>query len=100
MSGATRFSLGVSYLLYNHTYILILWLEYERNATTYPSVQPFKTVEDLVAYLADRLTKAVAKRGGSMPDIMVMGALGRCGSGAVDLSKRVGIPECVITLPH
>ncbi len=62
-------------------------------------MQPFKTVEDLVAYLSDRLTKAVAKRGGSFPDIMVMGSLGRCGSGAVDLSKRVGIPECVTNSP-
>ena len=70
----------------------------KRNATTYPSVEPFKTVEDLVAYLSDRLTKAVASRGGSFPEIMVMGALGRCGSGAVDLSKRVGIPECVLLL--
>jgi saccharopine dehydrogenase (NAD+, L-lysine-forming) len=60
-------------------------------------VKPYKTVDDLVAYLSERVKKAVAKTGGTLPSVMVMGALGRCGSGAVDLSKRVGIPECGFT---
>lgn len=32
-------------------------------------------------------------KAGRMPRVMVMGALGRCGSGACDLAKRAGIPE-------
>jgi saccharopine dehydrogenase (NAD+, L-lysine-forming) len=30
---------------------------------------------------------------GRRPRIMVMGALGRCGSGAVDCARKSGIPE-------
>ena len=61
----------------------------------YPSVKPYKTVDDLIDYLSGRFKLAVAKNGGSTPKVMVMGALGRCGSGAVDLSKRIGVPEYV-----
>jgi hypothetical protein len=36
----------------------------------------------------------VAKAAGRYPKVMVMGALGRCGSGAVDLLVKAGIPKC------
>lgn len=32
-------------------------------------------------------------KAGRMPRVMVMGALGRCGTGACDLAKRAGVPE-------
>jgi len=31
--------------------------------------------------------------GGRLPRVIVIGALGRCGSGAVDLCRRAGVPE-------
>lgn len=41
--------------------------------------------------------KAELKKGadfaGRMPRVLVMGALGRCGRGAVDLFKKVGVPD-------
>ena len=60
-----------------------------------PSIQPFKNVSDLLTHIRSRLDLAIAKVGGELPKIMVMGALGRCGSGACDLALKVGIPEYV-----
>jgi saccharopine dehydrogenase (NAD+, L-lysine forming) len=38
------------------------------------------------------LTSDVAKKIGRDPKVLVIGALGRCGKGAVDLCLKVGIP--------
>ena len=33
------------------------------------------------------------KKAGRVPTVLVIGALGRCGNGAVELCQKVGIPE-------
>lgn len=38
----------------------------------------------------------VEKNGGRGPRVMVMGALGRCGTGACDFAQLAGIPEYVL----
>lgn len=40
--------------------------------------------------------KADVEAVGETPSVFVMGALGRCGSGAVDLCRKVGLPESAI----
>ncbi|RUS35373.1 hypothetical protein BC938DRAFT_471488 [Jimgerdemannia flammicorona] len=55
-------------------------------------VKPYSNEHELIKYTKARLEAAVAKRG-SFPKVMVMGALGRCGSGSVDFAIKAGIPE-------
>ncbi|KAH6573555.1 hypothetical protein BSLG_004846 [Batrachochytrium salamandrivorans] len=57
-----------------------------------PKQHPFANESELIKYLKSRLGKA-CKAAGKMPSIMVIGALGRCGSGACDLARAVGISE-------
>ncbi|KAJ3152068.1 Saccharopine dehydrogenase [Geranomyces michiganensis] len=59
----------------------------------YPAVKPFERDEELLDYVRANLANAAEKHGAaSSPSVMVMGAKGRCGSGATDLARRVGIP--------
>ena len=59
---------------------------------TMKGVKPFAN-QDLL--LDDIRTKLAAgeKIAGRKPQVLVIGALGRCGGGAVDLCRAVGIPE-------
>lgn len=59
-----------------------------------PSIKPYPNEEALLAYAGERLKAAVAKTG-KMPRVHVMGALGRCGTGACDLATKAGIPRSV-----
>lgn len=58
-----------------------------------PGVVPYPNEDALVADVKKALQEALAKNGGEYPQALVIGALGRCGSGAVDLFKKVGIPD-------
>lgn len=58
-----------------------------------PGVQPYDNVDLLNAHVKARMDAASAKIGGRKPTVLVIGALGRCGSGAVALARNVGVPE-------
>ncbi|KAF9907701.1 Saccharopine dehydrogenase [Lobosporangium transversale] len=58
-----------------------------------PGYTPFPNDASLISYIKERLEHAVALNHGKVPEVMVMGALGRCGTGACDLARAVGIPE-------
>ncbi|ODV76971.1 Formate/glycerate dehydrogenase catalytic domain-like protein [Suhomyces tanzawaensis NRRL Y-17324] len=58
-----------------------------------PGVTPYPNEEALIADIKKDLEVAVQKNGGKYPTGLVIGALGRCGSGAVDFFKKVGIPD-------
>lgn len=58
-----------------------------------PGVSPYTNEQELVDEVAAKLKVAVEKNGGVYPSCLVIGALGRCGSGALDLFRKVGIPE-------
>ncbi|KAJ3211321.1 Saccharopine dehydrogenase [Dinochytrium kinnereticum] len=58
----------------------------------YPSMKPFDNEDALNSYVSAKLEE-IAKVSKKSPTVMVMGALGRCGSGAVDFARRVGIAE-------
>ncbi|KAI3657101.1 hypothetical protein MP638_005850 [Amoeboaphelidium occidentale] len=55
-------------------------------------INPYPNEAALLAYLKPRYDAAV-KKYGKEPKIMVMGALGRCGSGAVGFAKKLGIKD-------
>ncbi|GMM30298.1 saccharopine dehydrogenase (NAD+, L-lysine-forming) [Martiniozyma asiatica (nom. inval.)] len=57
-----------------------------------PGVTPYPNENLLVAHVKSQLDKAHAKTG-RYPTVLIIGALGRCGSGAIDLCKKVGIPD-------
>ncbi|KAK5672463.1 Saccharopine dehydrogenase [Batrachochytrium dendrobatidis] len=60
-----------------------------------PKQHPFSNDSDLIKHIRTRLEKA-GKAAGKTPSIMVIGALGRCGRGACDLARAVGLPESSI----
>ena len=57
----------------------------------YPAIEPFRDEPALIAHVKQRLDAARGDR--PYPKVHVIGALGRCGSGAVAFCRDVGIPE-------
>ncbi|KAK6456255.1 Saccharopine dehydrogenase (lysine--2-oxoglutarate reductase) [Scheffersomyces xylosifermentans] len=57
-----------------------------------PGIAPYPNESELVAAVKKELQIAYQKTG-DYPTTVVIGALGRCGSGALDLLRKVGIPE-------
>jgi saccharopine dehydrogenase (NAD+, L-lysine-forming) len=62
----------------------------QKNAEKLSRLEPYNNEETMVADVK-------AKLGGREKDMkaLVIGALGRCGRGAVDLFKKIGFDECV-----
>lgn len=63
-----------------------------------PGVKPYEN-EDL---LIDDVKKAVAEgqaKVGRLPRVLVIGALGRCGRGAVDLCVKAGLSDILVSAP-
>ncbi|KAI1434039.1 saccharopine dehydrogenase [Xylaria sp. CBS 124048] len=57
------------------------------------AVPAFESASDLIALVKSSLAKAIDKNGGEYPRLMIIGALGRCGNGAAECCKAVGIPS-------
>ncbi|VEU24132.1 DEKNAAC105480 [Brettanomyces naardenensis] len=57
-----------------------------------PGVSPYPNEDLLVADVTGLLSQAV-KVSGRYPKVLIIGALGRCGSGAVKMCTRAGLPE-------
>lgn len=62
-----------------------------KGVTSYPNET------ELINDVKSELEKALKVTNGEYPTALVIGALGRCGSGAVDFFKKVGIPESNIS---
>lgn len=58
-----------------------------------PGVSPYTSEQELIHEVALKLQAALQKTGGRYPSCLVIGALGRCGSGALHFFRKVGIPE-------
>ena len=54
-----------------------------------PGVSPYPNEDALIKDVKAELEKALTKTNGVYPKCLVIGALGRCGSGAVDLFKKL-----------
>ena len=61
--------------------------------TPMPGKTHYNNEGDLIKEVKAELEKGLAKTEGKKPQILVIGALGRCGKGARDLCRAVGIPE-------
>jgi len=57
----------------------------------FPSVSSYDNENDLIVDVKKAIAQGSAKTG-EAPRVLVIGALGRCGSGAVDLCLRAGVP--------
>jgi saccharopine dehydrogenase (NAD+, L-lysine-forming) len=57
-------------------------------------LKPFKNEGDMVEKVKEELSRL-----GRPVRALVIGALGRCGGGAVDLFRKVGLKECASFLP-
>jgi len=72
---------------------LDVWCHQKSNSTEpYPAIKSFPNQGILISTIKERLGSA-KQLTGKLPKIMVMGAKGRCGGGAVDFAKALGIPE-------
>lgn len=60
-------------------------------ATSLPSVSSYPSDNDLVESVKTSLASALHRNDNQHPRVLIMGALGRCGSGAVDLCLAAGI---------
>lgn len=58
-----------------------------------PAVLPFPSEAALVEAVKNSLSYTLERNGGQYPQGLVIGALGRCGTGATDLFKKAGFPE-------
>lgn len=56
-----------------------------------PSVSPYANERDLIKDISSDY-RAALKKGAKKPKVLIIGALGRCGSGATELLHKVGIP--------
>lgn len=63
-----------------------------KSAIEFPSIHPFPNEDALKQHIHAQLKKAQTKVG-RLPKVLVMGALGRCGTGACDFARAAGIPE-------
>lgn len=61
--------------------------------TPMPGKQAYKSEEDLIKEVQSELESGVARNHGKLPRVLVIGCLGRCGSGALDLCRSVGLPD-------
>lgn len=58
-------------------------------------MESYPNEDALIADVKKALDDGVAKNGGKKPRVIVIGALGRCGSGAVDMCTRAGVTDII-----
>lgn len=56
-------------------------------------VPTYNLATDLIADVKAALAKALPLNGGKYPQLMIIGALGRCGKGATEAATAAGVPE-------
>lgn len=59
----------------------------------FPAVPQFSSADALMTHVRRAVSAASALNQNTYPRILVMGALGRCGSGAIEFCRAAGIPE-------
>ena len=58
-----------------------------------PGINHFQNQEELIKEVEIELQKGLGRTGGELPQVLVIGALGRSGKGTLDLFRTVKIPE-------
>ena len=72
---------------------LKLWAWQLSHSEPLPSQKPYPFQSDLDKEVQSDVADGIQKNDGQYPNVFIMGALGRCGSGAVALCKAAGLPE-------
>ena len=73
---------------------LLAWAHQVQNpGVPCPSIPAYASEKELVSDLKEALAAAVSLNDGKPPRAHIIGALGRCGTGAVELCKQAGIPD-------
>lgn len=62
------------------------------NSEPFPGVESYPNEDALIANVKKALGEGV-KKTGRLPRVIVIGALGRCGSGAVSALQKAGVPD-------
>ncbi|QSZ33622.1 hypothetical protein DSL72_005190 [Monilinia vaccinii-corymbosi] len=76
---------------------LLAWFhQIAHSVTPLGTVPLYPSAPALVADVKSRITSALAQNDDRQPRIIVIGALGRCGNGAVDFCLAAGVPESSI----
>lgn len=81
---------GAAIALINWSYLLLNPLK------SLPPVSSFPNEASLVTEVKKALVEALPKNAGIAPQVLIIGALGRCGKGAVDLCTAVDLPPSKI----
>ncbi|KAK4239883.1 hypothetical protein C8A03DRAFT_31987 [Achaetomium macrosporum] len=71
---------------------LEVWAWQLNHTEPFPGVESYPNEDALIADVKKALDEG-AKKAGRLPRVIVIGALGRCGSGAVDALRKSGLPE-------
>ena len=69
---------------------ILVWCHKQLSPNTkFEGLSPYKTKEDLIAHIKLQIEKV-----GKQPKILVLGALGRCGKGSVEVCKMAEL-DCI-----
>ena len=71
---------------------LEVWAWQLSHSEPFPGVASYPNEDALIADVKTAVEEG-AKKAGHMPRVIVIGALGRCGSGAVAAFRKAGVPE-------
>lgn len=71
---------------------LEVWAWQQNHTEPFPGVESYPNEAALITNVKKALDEG-AKKAGRVPRVIVIGALGRCGSGAVDALRKAGVPE-------
>lgn len=69
-----------------------MWAWQLNHTEPFPGVESYPNEDALITNVKKALDEG-AKKAGRQPRVIVIGALGRCGSGAVDALRKAGVPE-------
>lgn len=69
------------------------WQLEHGNKEALPSKGHYQRKRDLDIELKEHVSKGVQKNQGNPPRVLVIGALGRCGRGALECCRQAGVPE-------
>lgn len=75
---------------------LLNWARQILDGKPLDPISSFPNDTALVNVVHELVESAKSKNGGEPPRVLIVGALGRCGGGAVDLCNAVGLPESSI----
>jgi saccharopine dehydrogenase (NAD+, L-lysine-forming) len=69
-----------------------VWAWQQNHTEPFPGVESYPNEDALISDVKKALDEG-AKKAGRLPRVIVIGALGRCGSGAVSALQKAGLPE-------